>query len=159
MPRPTDKPHARVYRDWMDLPAWTTLAPAAQALLVNVMTRYRPHEPNRFEISDRTATTLIRASRATASKALADLVDRGWLRVARVGRVQGPKSKRASVYMLTMYPEEKGMTVTRDFERWQPHPVQRLKPKPSTAHIRAVNGSLQPPPEDALPYLWDAPNI
>lgn len=151
MPRPTDRPHARIYRAWMDIPAWTTLTPVAQALLVNLLTRYRPMEPNAFEISDRTATTLVNCARNTASKALADLADRGWLRVVRVGRIRGPKAKRASVYALTAVPEEPGARAEKDFLRWQPHPIQRLNPKPSTAQFRAVNGSLQPPKHDPPP--------
>lgn len=143
MPYPRDRPHARIYRHWMDLPSWTTLTPLAQSLIVNLMTRYRPQEPNLFEISDRTATTLARCSRNTASKALAELEDRGWLRVVRVGRMRGPKAKRASAYALTAFPEEVDMPAAKDFLRWRPQPIQRLKPKPSTAQIRAVNGSLQ----------------
>lgn len=149
MPRPHDQPHARIYRHWMDLPAWTTLTPVAQALIVNLLTRYRPQEPNRFQVSDRTATELVRCSRNTASKALAELEDRGWLRVARVGRMSGPKAKRASVYSVTAFPADIGEAATKDFLRWRPDPIQRLKPKPSTAHIRAANGSLQPPASPA----------
>lgn len=152
MPRPTDRPHARIYYAWMDLPAWATLTPVAQALLVNLLTRYRPLEPNAFEISDREATRLINCARNTASKALADLVDRGWMRVVRVGRIRGPKAKRASVYALTAFPEELGAPAAKDFLRWQPHPIQGLKPKPSTAQFRAVNGSLQPPQHDTPRY-------
>jgi hypothetical protein len=136
----------------MDLPAWATLTPVAQALLVNLLTRYRPLEPNAFEISDREATRLINCARNTASKALADLVDRGWMRVVRVGRIRGPKAKRASVYALTAFPEELGAPAAKDFLRWQPHPIQGLKPKPSTAQFRAVNGSLQPPQHDTPRY-------
>lgn len=148
MPYAKDKPHARIYRQWMDLPAWTTLTPLAQALITNLTTRYRPHEPNRFELSDRTVTTLVRCARNTARKALADLEDRGWLRVVRVGQMRGPKAKRASVYSLTALPLDAGEPATKEFLRWKPDPVQRLKPKPSTAHIRAANGSLQEPSDD-----------
>ncbi len=143
MAHPRDKAHARIYRVWMDLPAWTTLSAVAQALIVNIMTRYRPMEPNRFEISDRTATTLVRAARKTAAKALAELVDRGWLSEVRVGRLQGPKARRASVYALTTFSEDGVIPATKRFLTWQPDPVQGLKVKPSTAQIRSVNGSLQ----------------
>lgn len=145
MAYPRDKSHARIYREWLDLPSWTTLTPVAQALLVNLLARYRPQEPNRFEVSDRTATILVRASRNTVRQALLDLEDRGWLRVIHGGRMHGPKARRAAVYALTAFPEEPGMPPSKAFLRWSPHPVQRLKPKPSTAHIRAANGSLQPP--------------
>lgn len=150
MAYPKDKPHARIYRQWMDLPAWTTLTPLAQALITNLITRYRPHEPNLFELSDRTVTTLVRCARNTARKALEDLEDRGWIRVVRVGRMNGPKAKRASVYALTAFTIEPGEPATKEFLRWKPDPTQRLNPKPSTAHVRAVNGSLQSPADDLL---------
>jgi DNA-binding transcriptional MocR family regulator len=143
MPYPRDKPHARIYRHWLDLPSWTTLTAVAQSLIVNLMASYRPQEPNRFEISDRAATALVRCSRNTAAKAMAELEDRGWLRVIRVGRMRGPKAKRASVYVLTAFPEDISNPATKDFLRWQPQPIQRLKERPSTAQIRAVNGSHQ----------------
>jgi hypothetical protein len=145
MPRLTDKPHARIYFAWMELPAWTTLRPEAQALLVNVMTRYRPLDTNAFEISDRTATMLVNCARNTAAKALEELVDREWFRVIRVGRIRGPKALRATIYALTMYPLDDAEPAPMGFLRWQPHPIQGLKLKPSTAQIRAVNGSFQPP--------------
>jgi hypothetical protein len=151
MPYPKDQPHARIYRQWMDLPAWTTLTAVAQSLIVNLMTRYRPHEPNQFEISDRTATTLVRCSRNTASKALVELEDRGWLRVIRVGRMRGPKAKRASIYTLTAFAGEPAKPATKDFLHWRPAAIQRLNGKPSTAQIRAVNGSLQVLPDDTAP--------
>jgi len=143
MPRKTDKPHARIYAEWMFLPAWNTLRPEAQSLLVNIMTRYRPLYPNAFEISDRTATMLVNCARNTARNALAELVDRGWLRVIRVGRMGGPKAKRASVYALTTHGLDMGAPAPEDFKTWRPHPVQGIKNRPSTAQFRAVNGSLQ----------------
>jgi hypothetical protein len=149
MAYPRDRPHARIYREWMDLPAWTTLMPVAQSLIVNLLTRYRPQEPNRFELSDRTVAKLVSCSRNTARKALDDLEDRGWMKVVRVGSFIGPKARRASAYALTAFPLEIGMPPQKDFLHWKPDPIQRLKPKPSTAQIRAVNGSLQPPCEDA----------
>jgi hypothetical protein len=148
MPRATDKPHARIYRSWLDLPAWKTLGSDARALIVDLFARYRPMEANAFEISDRTVTTLVNCSRRTGSKALSDLVDRGWLSVVRVGRIRGPKAKRASVYALTWYPLDAASSATKDFLRWQPDPIQGLKVKPSTAHFGAVNGSLQSPYSD-----------
>lgn len=143
MPYPRDQPHGRFYRTWLDLPAWTTLTPVAQALIVTLITRYHPNEPNRFELSDRTVTTVVRCARNTARKALADLEDRGWITVVRVGKIRGPKAKRASVYALTTRPIDESIRAPKGFLRWRPDPIQRLKPKPSTAHIRAVNGSLQ----------------
>jgi hypothetical protein len=143
MPYPRDKSHARIYREWMDLPAWTTLNPCATRLLIELMTRYRPHEPNQFEISDRTASKLVGSARNTARKALEQLEDRGWLKVISIGKMTGQKSARASVYALTLYPMSTCEPALKSFLKWKPHSIQRLKIKPSTDQIRAFNGSLQ----------------
>jgi hypothetical protein len=95
---------------------------------------------------------LVRCARNTARKALDDLEDRGWIRVVRVGQMRGPKAKRATVYALTAFPSEIGEPATKEFLRWKPARVQQLNPRPSTAHVRAVNGSLQPPERD-LPNI------
>lgn len=143
MPRPRDKPHARIYDAWTHLLAWTTLKPPARSLLIMLLVRYRPAEPNRFEVSDRTAAALANCSRGTAAKALAELEDRGWIEVIRVGKMRGPKARRASVYALTYYPRLVGERASQAFLTWRPQPVQRLKIDLSTAHFRATNGLLQ----------------
>ncbi len=144
MPRPSDKPHARIYRRWMDLPAWYTLRNASKALLAELLTRYRPMEPNRFELSQRTVARVAGCARNTAALVLEELEDRGWIASVRVGTgTRGPRASRSPVYMLTAYPSPEGDLATKAFLRWRPDPVQRLKKRPSTAQIRAFDGSLQ----------------
>jgi hypothetical protein len=143
MPRPSDPPHARIYQSWLILPAWRTLSTFARCLLVEMQAQYRPKEPNQFELSDRIASRLIGCARNTARKALEELEDRGWITVVRVGKIKGPKMARASVYALTWYPISAGEPALKSFLNWQPHPIQRLKSGPSTAHIKPFNGSLQ----------------
>jgi hypothetical protein len=143
MPRLSDPPHARIYQSWLDLPAWRTLSPHAKCLLTELLARYRPKEPNQFEISDRVASRLIGCARNTARKALEELEDRGWIAVLHVGRITGPRTARASVYALTCYAISASEPALKTYLGWQPHPVQRLKTGPSTAHIRPLNGSLQ----------------
>jgi DNA-binding transcriptional MocR family regulator len=143
MPRISDPPHARIYRSWLDLPAWRTLSTFSKCLLTEMLARYRPWEPNQFEVSDRTASQLIGCSRNTARIALEELEDRGWIKVIRVGKITGPRTARASVYALTYYPISNCEPALKTFLHWQPHPVQQLKSGPSTAQIRPFNGSLQ----------------
>jgi hypothetical protein len=143
MPYPRDKPHARIYRNFMDLPAWTTLNSHATRLLIELLGRYRPQEPNQFEISDRTASKLIGCARNTARKALEQLEDRGWIKVISIGKIKGPRAARASVYALTHYPLSVCEPALKSYLKWKPEPIQRLKTKPSTDHFRAFNGSLQ----------------
>ena len=105
-------------------------------------------EPNQFEISELTASKLIGCARNTAVKALAQLEDRGWITVVRVGRMFGNKATRASVYALTTYPTDDGKPASKAFLIWEPHPIQRLKIRPPTAQNITVNGSIQSQPRD-----------
>lgn len=90
MPRPVyDKLRARIYREWLALPAWRTLNTNARALLAERLASYRPHEPNRFEPGGRPA----------AAQALNDIEVRGWLEVVRVGKMRGLKAGRASAFV------------------------------------------------------------
>jgi hypothetical protein len=143
MARVRDAPHARIYSAWMELPAWRTLSPYARSLLVELFARYRPLEPNRFELSDRTAAFLANCGRQTAARALIELEKRGWIEVARVGKLTGPKAKRASWYSLTYFERLPGEPGSRAFLTWRPDGSERPKSGPATADFRAVNGSLQ----------------
>jgi hypothetical protein len=131
---------------------------------LEVLTRYRPREPNQFEISDRTACALIGCSRHTARIALEDLEDRGWIVVVHVGRITGPRKARASVYALTWYPISAGEPALKSFLNWQPHPVQQLKSGPSTAHFsarkaRSLEGHDAPQHIDSKYYLRFNPAV
>ena len=143
MPHPRDRSHARIYKHWLELPAWQTLTCQARALIVELLARYLPESPNHFELSDRTVAGLLSCARPTAAQALRDLEDRGWISVVRVGRIYGPKARRASVYALTYYPAEPGEPASKAFLNWKPGPDQQHKSEPSTVNIRAVNGSFQ----------------
>jgi hypothetical protein len=138
----------------MHLPSWTTLSAPSTLLLTELLARYRPHDMNAFELSDRTAAQLGRCARNTARKALEQLEDRGWLVVVKVGCMFGPKSRRAAVYALTAYRLDDGRPASRAFLRWKPQPVQRLILKPSTDQVHAVNSAIQhsrPVFDDASP--------
>jgi hypothetical protein len=143
MPHPRDKPHARIYREWVELPAWTSLPAVSRVLLIELMVRYSPNSANAFEVSDQSAAFLARCARGTARKALETLEDSGWIKCIRVGRMIGPKAKRAAVYRLTFKAADAGTPATNDFLRWRPHPVQRIKPAHSTDQVRPVNSSIQ----------------
>lgn len=136
--RYSDKPHARFYSEWVDLPAWRALRPEAKALLLDILVRYRPGQ-NLLAISDRMAAEWVGCSRPTVAKAFADLEDCGWIKVERVGRTNGPKARRASAYSLTQYPDDWGTPPSKDYERWIA-PRERLKRTPARAKKLACNG-------------------
>jgi Transcriptional regulators len=114
-----DKPHARIYAEWMLLPAWRTLDCHARALIVELLTRYRPTDENHIILSDRKAATMLNCARPTAAKAIAQLVERGWLEIERVGSMKGPRCKRGSAYALTAQPAHPGLRAELTFMNWQ----------------------------------------
>ena len=96
-----DKPHARVYAAWRDLPVWEMMDAQSKALLVEMLMMYRPQEPL-IEMSDRKAAALVPCSRSKAADALRLLESLGWIRVERVGAAcQRGHKRRSSAYRLT----------------------------------------------------------
>ena len=114
-----DKSHARIYGHWEYLPAWNVLSVYGRAVLTVMLMDYRNGQ-NFIIMSDAMAARRANCSRTTAAKAIEDLQALGWIKVARVGKMRGCRSKRASAYYLTLYPEEIGIPATHDYKRWQP---------------------------------------
>jgi hypothetical protein len=111
--------HARVYGHWEHLPAWYMLSPYARCILIAMLMDYRTGK-NCMVMSDAEAARRGNCARATAAKAIQELQDLGWIKVARVGKMWGRKCARASAYYLTEYPEEIGMRATHDYKKWKP---------------------------------------
>lgn len=115
-----DRAHARIYADWLDLPAWSHLSLAAKALLVEMLARYRPGDNGLLEWPVRKCAALLRCSLSTASVALNESEECGWIAVTRVGSFS--RKSRSSLYRLTMFQNDvTGEPPTRDFETWQPN--------------------------------------
>jgi hypothetical protein len=115
-----DHCHARIYAYWVNLPAWRHSCTQAHELLILTLVLYRTNKPNSFEWSERSAALAIGCSRAKAKKAIAELVECGWFKVERAGRITGARATRPSVYSLCMYPTEMCDTPAMDFETWRP---------------------------------------
>lgn len=134
-----DQSHARIYFRWMQLPAWRTLTPHARSLLVEILTWYRPSQPNRFDLSQRRVMDLLNCSNATAAKALHDLEDRGWIEVERVGGLKGKRATRTTVYSLSVFPRDITEAARRGFERWTARGTERCKLLARTTHNLRTN--------------------
>ncbi|MCP4121939.1 MAG: hypothetical protein GY751_09325 [Bacteroidetes bacterium] len=117
-----DKSHARIYGHWEHLPAWNALSVYGRAILTIMLMDYRAGQ-NFIILSDAEAARRANCARATAAKAIEELQELGWIKVARVGKIRGRKATRASAYYLTMYPEEIGIPATHDYKKWRPNPT------------------------------------
>ena len=117
-----DRSHARIYGYWEHLPAWNVLSVYGRAILTVMLMDYRKGQ-NFIILSDAMAARRANCSRATAAKAIEELQELGWIKVARVGKMRGRRHTRASAYYLTMYPEEIGIPASHDYRKWQPVPT------------------------------------
>jgi len=125
-------PHGRIFAHWMPLPAWRQLTCPERALLVELITRYRPTMENLFSLSDRQIAAMLNCSRSTAAKAIARLEECGWVEVERIGKMRGTRDKRASAYSLTTAPRVIGEPEKFTFIKW--------RPPSSTAKNMTANG-------------------
>ena len=100
----SEPPHARIYQNWLVLPAWRELSAYARALYIEIAVRYRPYAPNEFSLPVSEVQRMINCSRHTALKALDELETRGWIANERLGSMRGPKNRRSGVYSLCAYP-------------------------------------------------------
>jgi hypothetical protein len=142
-----DRPHARIYSAWLELPAWRELSLAARCLLVEMIAWYRPGENGRLEWSVRRVAEVLRVSKSTASVALIELETIGWIEVTRAGSFS--RKGRASRYALAMYANDvTGEPATHTFERWRPDGTRPLGSKCRVSRqMRTVRSELQ----DSLP--------
>jgi DNA-binding MarR family transcriptional regulator len=117
MPRATklrDRAHARLYADWLALPAWRSLTPAARVILLTLLALYRPASNPSVRLSIREIAKLTAISRSVVAVSLRDLEDRGWLRtIARGTTGKASVVERAFTLMRDPVTHE---PPSRDFE-------------------------------------------
>ena len=89
-----ERPHARIYFAWVELPAWREASIAARCLLVEMLARYRPGDNGRLEWPVRRVAEVLGVSKTTAGKILIELETTGWIAVMRVGSFSGKRSYR-----------------------------------------------------------------
>lgn len=98
-------------------PAWKTLSANAKAVYLEIAARYNGRNNGEIGYAVREAEA-IGLPRSVASRALAELQERGFLRVTRASAFN-VKTREARLWALTAEPigDEKA---TKDFMRWQP---------------------------------------
>jgi DNA-binding transcriptional MocR family regulator len=141
-----DRPHARIYFGWVELPAWREASLAARCLLVEMLARYRPGDNGKLEWSVRRVAEVLGVSKSTASAVLIELETIGWIEVTRAGGFL--KKGRASLYALGMYTNDvTGEPPTRAFERWRPDGSRPLGTRSRvSAQRRSVRSEVQDSP-------------
>lgn len=119
-----EKPHARIYTEWMDLPAWRELSCQARALIVELTARYRPNGPdsNVVPLTSRSVAAMVGCGREKASEAIDELEERGWIVAHSVGlQMSGPLHKRAPRYALSTCSPDGKTPAEVGFYSYMPH--------------------------------------
>lgn len=110
--------HARFYHHETDSAAFRSLSVDARALLLEFRLLYDGRN-NRIFMSVREAMRRTGLRQRRAERAIADLLDRGFIRLLEKGTFHY-KKRHASVYQLTSEPpdDRDGSVPTKDFMRW-----------------------------------------
>jgi hypothetical protein len=136
-----DGSHARIYSEWLSLPAWRNLSPTAIKLLLEILGRYRPRDNGRLALSAKSAGEYLGASKATGARALRELDDFGWIRPVRLARFADRRGT-ATHYRLTMYDDDvTGEPATREYlDAGLIAPVSPMRPSGSIRETERSHG-------------------
>lgn len=112
-------PHVRLYHWLLDSPAWLALTPNARATYVELCRRFVGNNNGRISLSVREAADRAGIGKDTASRALLELREAGFIKVTRKGHFHG-ETREATLWELTEYPVD-GAAATKDFMRPKNH--------------------------------------
>ena len=132
--------------------AWRTLSPSAFKLLVHLWSRHNGQNNGEIAYAVRDAAE-IGLGKSAASDALAELVDRGFLKIRRAATFK-LKTKEARTWELTAEPVN-GQPASRDFMRWV-----HSDGRPKRSEIRRKNRTQSgvPDTQSGVPDR-EAPNL
>lgn len=133
-----DSKHVRLDEYLLDSDAYRSLSPYARSLLVEFKRRYNGRNNGEIHMSVREAAGLLNCSDKTAGKALADLKDRGFVRIKTQGSF-GRKVRHATEWTLTEHPLQ-NRAATKDFMRWK-EPSKKSEEKSTVVNFTGVGGT------------------
>lgn len=110
--------HLRLHHWLMKCEAWRSLNPCARAALIELYAMYNGVNNGEIFLSVRQLAGLLVVNPRTASKALADLTERGFVRIKQKGSFS-QKVKHATLWNLTEFPCG-DHPATKDFIKWRP---------------------------------------
>lgn len=122
--RNAGEPFIRLPRHMTRSPAWRALSPNAKAILLQVWTRHNGMNNGQISFSVREADE-IGMNKNTASRALQDCIDKGFLKVKRQASFN-LKTKEAREWEITAEPCD-GRAASKDYMRWGPGPSRQAE--------------------------------
>jgi biotin operon repressor len=102
-------------------PAWQSLSPVGRCAFLELLLIYNGSNNGRIALSARTLAKRLRISRATATRAIEQLEDRGFIETTRRGGFNLKTGvRRATEWRLTMYTcNIAGERPSKNFMKWQ----------------------------------------
>lgn len=102
-------------------PAWKSLSPPAKCAFIELGNLYDGTNNGRIALSARSLADLLSLSRATATRALQDLAERGFIEAVRPGGFNVKSgTRRSTEWRLTTYRcDVTGERACKTFMRWQ----------------------------------------
>ena len=132
--------HVRLYHWMMQTAAWKSLSGNQRALYLEMAARYNGSNNGRIHFSTREAAQALHIGKATAARALAVLVERGFIvAMIRGGFNVKDKQAQATEWRLTEFNCDVTFVLpSKEFARWSPEFISR-------SHHRATNGPVVRP--------------
>lgn len=115
-----DKKHVRIYVTMLDSPAWLSLSAHAQCVYIRIKQRYKGKETDnngQIPLSVREAGQYCHVSKNTGSKAIDELIDKGFIKVG-IDSSFANKIGRSRRWILTDEPY-KGKPPTNEWRDWK----------------------------------------
>ena len=134
--------HVRLHHWLMETSAWKSLNGNERAIYVAICARYAGENSNngRIPFSMREAAGALRISKATAARAFAVLIERGFIVPTTRGAFR-TKQRHATEWRLTEYPcDVTHKMSTKDFVHWSPKIQNTVSPQTSTVPLVRPNG-------------------
>ncbi|MER8393737.1 hypothetical protein NKH10_17725 [Mesorhizobium sp. M1340] len=154
MSKPLREPrHVRLYHWLLESPAYQSLDVYGRALLVEFKKRYNSVNNGNIAFSGKEMEAALSCSNKPADRALSDLIDRGFVKVAKKGHFDWKRQveggSRANTWILTEYPIDypthSAMPATKDFMKWRP--AKALQKKTRGDESTAMGGRRHRIPE------------
>jgi len=110
-----------LYHFELECPAYRHLSVYGRALLIEFRLLYNAHNNGKIIMSVRQAAKALNCCKDTASKALQELQDKGWIR-EQVKGFFSPTVKKATEWRITNQPIGFGVDIpeTKEYLRWRP---------------------------------------
>ena len=131
-------PFVPLERYLLDCPAWKSLTPVERCAYFEIARLYNGSNNGRLAMSGRRLAELLHVSKASGTRALKVLVEKGFLEIV-IPSAFSIKIKRAAEYRLAAHKcDVTGKLPSKVFTRWQPTKNKtRPHEKPTTASPQA----------------------